>query len=133
MDIKKERYWLTPPELWGALNAEFNFEHDPCPCPKPDGYNSLILPWGKSNYVNPPFLKADSPHGGPSAFCRKAIEESEKGHTSVLILPLPWSLHLLMAAGAEMRYGGGVRWLEVETKRECPISRPQVIAVVRGK
>ena len=61
------RFWLTPPDFYQTLNREFNFDFDPCPCPRPKGYNSLILPWGKSNYVNAPFNKKDAPHGGPSA------------------------------------------------------------------
>lgn len=125
------RYWLTPPQTYAALNAEFAFDFDPCPCPKPEGYNSLVVPWGGSNYVNPPFLKADAPHGGPAAFVRKAIAEREAGKTSVMILPLPWSLGLLMKAGAEMRYGGVVHWLDVETKKPCPRAAPQVVAILR--
>jgi len=127
------RHWLTPPEFYDALNAEFRFTFDPCPCPRPDGYNSLVVPWGLSNYVNPPFNKKDAPHGGPSAFVRKAIAERENGNTSVMILPLPWNLGLLMAAGAELRYGGIVRWLDVETGKPCPRKAPQVIAVLRPK
>ena len=126
-----KRYWLTPPDVYASLNAEFQFDFDPCPCPRPEGYNSLVLPWGKSNYVNPPFLKVDAPHGGPAAFVRKAISEREEGKTSVVILPLPWSLGLLMKAGAEMRYGGIVHWLEADSKEPCKRSAPQVIAVLR--
>lgn len=126
------RYWLTPPDLWQQLNEEFHFDFDPCPCPRPPEYNSLVVPWGKSNFVNPPFLHSDAPHGGPASFARKAIEEAQAGKTSVLILPVPWSIHLLMAAGAEIRYGGKVRWLEVETGEACKRNAPQVIAIVRG-
>lgn len=126
-----KRYWLTPPETYAVLDAEFHFDFDPCPCPRPDGYNSLVLPWGRSNYVNPPFLKADAPHGGPAAFVRKAIIERDAENTSVLILPLPWSLGLLMKAGAEMRYAGIVHWLDVSTSEPCPRSAPQVVAVLR--
>lgn len=125
------RYWLTPPQFYSTLNAEFAFDFDPCPCPRPQGYNSLALPWGKSNYVNPPFNKKDAPHGGPSAFVRKAIAERERGATSVFVLPLPHSLGLLMAAGAEMRYGGIVHWLDADTGRPCPRRAHQVVAVLR--
>lgn len=126
-------FWITPPALMDALASEFSFDFDPCPYPPPEGYNSLVLPWGKSNYVNPPFNKKDAPFGGPSAFVRKAVEEQKQGNTSAFILPLPWNLGLLMAAGAEMRYGGIVRWLDGETGKECPRRAPQVIAVLRGK
>jgi hypothetical protein len=127
----KPKYWITPPEFYAALDTEFSFDFDPCPCPKPDRYNSLNVPWKHSNYVNPPFLRSDAPHGGPAAFVRKAIAERANGNTSVLVLPLPWNVGLLMAAGAELRYGGIVRWLDVETKVSCPRRAPQLIAVVR--
>lgn len=128
-----KHYWLTPPEFYSRLDAEFRFDFDPCPFPKPDGYNSLIVPWGNNNYVNPPFLKTDAPNGGPAAFVRKAIEESTQGKRSVFVLPLPWNIGLLMKAGAELRYGGIVRWLETETKEPCPRRAPQVIAIVNPK
>jgi hypothetical protein len=125
------RYWTIPPELYAALDAEFHFDFDPCPWPRPDGFNSLVLPWGRKNYVNPPFNKKDAPFGGPAAFVRKAIDERIKGNASVFVLPLPWNLGLLMEAGAELRYGGIVRWLEVETGKPCPRRAPQVIAILR--
>ena len=125
------RYWITPPDLYARLDAEFRFDFDPCPCPRPEGYNSLVLPWGRSNYVNPPFNKKDAPHGGPAAFVQKAMAERDAGKTSVMILPIPWSIGLLMQAGAEIRYGGRVRWLEAETGELCGRNAPQVIAVLR--
>ena len=129
----KERYWLTPPEKYAELNAEFNFDFDPCPCPRPLDYNSLVIPWGKRNYVNPPFLKVDAPFGGPSAFARKAIAECERGNSSVFILPLPWSIALLMRAGAQVRYGGEVNWLEADTKQPCKTKRAQGIFILEPK
>ena len=67
-----EKYWLTPPELYQKLDKEFNFDFDPCPYPKT--FDSLKMPWGKMNYVNPPFKKED---GGTAPFIHKAIEESK--------------------------------------------------------
>jgi hypothetical protein len=126
------QYWITPPDLREQLR-EFNFDFDPCPYPRPEGYNSLVVPWGRCNYVNPPFNKKDAPFGGPSSFVRKAITEQAMGNTSVFVLPLPWNLGLLMKAGAEMRYGGIVRWLDGCTGNPCPRRAPQVIAVLRGE
>ncbi len=70
--------------------------------------------------------------GGPSAFARKAIEEAQKGNTSVFVLPLPWNIALLMEAGAEVRYGGKWRWLEADSKEPGP-ARAQGIFILRGK
>ena len=129
--MNAERYWISPPEFLSKLDGEFHFDFDPCPYPLPTGYNSLLVPWGKRNYVNPPFRKKDSPHGGPAAFVRKAIAERAAGKTSVLVLPAPWSIGLLMAAGAEIRFGGNVRWLEVDSRKPCGRNAPQILAIVK--
>ncbi len=50
-----KHYWLTPPQLYAELDAEFSFDFDPCPHPVPPGFDGLTCEWGKSNYVNPPF------------------------------------------------------------------------------
>ena len=127
-----KRHWLTPLDMYARLNREFCFDFDPCPCPRADEYNSLVLPWGKSNYVNPPFLRADAPYGGPAAFARKAIAECANGNSSVVVLPLPWSIGLLMAAGAEVRYGGLVKWLDVDTGEPCKRHAHQALIVLKG-
>ena len=109
-------FWLTPPSIYEELNREFRFDFDPCPCPKPDGYNSLEIPWGRMNYVNPPFRKHDGVNGlGPTAFVRKAIAEQERGNGSVLLLPVQSYVNLLVEAGAELRSLGRVRWLEASS------------------
>ena len=50
-----KHYWLTPPALYAALDAEFHFDFDPCPYPLPEGFDGLTCEWGQSSYVNPPF------------------------------------------------------------------------------
>lgn len=116
-----KRYWLTPPGIYEDLNREFQFDFDPCPCPRPDGYNSLEIPWGQMNYVNPPFRKHDGVNGlGPTAFVRKAIAEHQQGRGSVLLLPVQSYVNLLVAAGAELRSFGRVRWLDATTKEPMP-------------
>lgn len=127
-------YWITPPELHALLTGMgFTFDFDPCPYPRPHDYNSLIEPWGKCNYVNPPFLKADGPYGGPSAFVHKAIAEQRLGNTSVFVLPAPNSIGLLLQAGATLTCGGKVRWLDTITGTPCPHARHQIIAVLEGE
>jgi len=126
------KYWLTPPELYERLNNEFHFDCDPCPYPRGER-NSLTEPWGKNNYVNPPFCRKDAPFGGPSAFVRKAVEERDKGSTSVIILPVPHSIGLLLDAGAEVRNGGIVRWIEADTGKPCPHGHRQGLFILRGK
>jgi hypothetical protein len=128
-----KRYWLTPPEIYKKLDDEFHFDFDPCPCPRPDGYNSLILPWGKSNYVNPPFCKVDGPYGGPTAFLKKAVEEQKEGKTSVIILPVRYYINIALEAGAEIRSAGRVRWLDVDTKEEWKSPHPAAVFILKGK
>ena len=130
MDTVK-RYWITPPELYALLSG-YRFDFDPCPYPRPEEYNSLVIPWGRCNYVNPPFCKKDAPFGGPSKFVRKAIAEQALGNTSVFVLPVPNSIGLLLEAGAKISYGGKVRWLDAETGDPCPHARYQSIAVLEG-
>ena len=114
MSVKK--YWLTPTEIYEKLNNEFHFDFDPCPYPRPEGYNCLKSEWGGVNYVNPPFRRSDGDGFGPTAFVKKAIEQQQKGKCSVILIPTQSYVNLLLDAGAELRSMGRVRWLEVNTK-----------------
>lgn len=71
--------WKTPNGVYDELNAEFNFDHDPCP----PNYivDGLTSEWGKSNFVNPPYGR-ELPK-----WIKKAYEESLKGRTVVLLIP----------------------------------------------
>jgi len=126
-----KRYWATPPDVMARLNAEFAFDYDPCPNPCPDGFDGLNVPWGKRNYVNPPFT------GGVMAWARKALAERDLGNMTVLILPFYQSrvLSFLEIEGAEMRYAGIVRWLALEDGEPNPASyrhmSPNALAIVR--
>lgn len=103
-----KHYWLTPPDLMAELQEEFGFDFDPCPYPRPEGFDGLEVEWGESNYVNPPFT------GGVTAWVRKAIEEHKKGKKIVLVFPLDKWVHMLVEAGAEIRNIGDVKWRAIE-------------------
>ena len=115
-----KHYWITPPDLYAELDAEFHFDFDPCPYPKPKGFDGLRRRWGKSNYVNPPF--GSIMHGrkkkGPTAWVRKAILEWQRGNRVVLVYPVDkWVLMLMKAIlgdHAQVRNLGDVRWLAIE-------------------
>jgi hypothetical protein len=112
-----KHYWITPPELYAHLDAEFGFDFDPCPHPLPAGFDGLTCEWGQSNYVNPPFgsIIHKGRKKGPTAWVRKAIIEQQKGKRVVLVYPVDkWVLMLLRAMGTQVRNLGDVRWLAVE-------------------
>jgi hypothetical protein len=112
----KKHYWLTPHDLYAQLNAEFSFTFDPCPYPKPEGFDGLTIDWGKSNWVNPPFgsIIHQGKKKGPTAWARKSIEESKKGKDVVMVYPIDKWILMLLAAGAEVRNLGNVKWLATE-------------------
>jgi len=116
-----KHYWLTPKALYDEMDAEFHFDFDPCPFPKPESFDGLTCEWGKSNYVNPPFGSIPPPSGkgrkiGPTGWMRKAIIEQAKGKLVVLVYPVDkWVLMMTKAMGvAEIRNLGDVRWCAIE-------------------
>lgn len=111
-----KHYWLTPPDLYRSLDAEFSFDFDPCPYPKPDGFDGLTCEWGASSYVNPPFgsIIHQGRKKGPTAWARKAIAEAEKGKSVVLVYSIDKWILMLLGAGAEVRNLGDVKWLATE-------------------
>ena len=140
-----KHYWLTPPDVYAKLDAEFHFDFDPCPYPLPAGFDGLTCDWGRSSYVNPPFgsilrfphngcqhvtatpksrtcVKCGSvgKKAGPTAWVRKAIAEHRKGKTVVLVYPIDkWVLMIvreILGDHAEIRNLGDVKWLAIEDR-----------------
>ena len=70
----------TPPDLYNNLHAEFNFDFDPCPLHGELKFDGLLIDWGKSNFVNPPWSDI-------ARWVIKAREECIKGNQSVLLVP----------------------------------------------
>ena len=82
--------WATPKEFYDELNAEFNFDFDPCPYNEGDIINDgLKIDWGKSNFVNPPYSQKLK-----EQFIIKGIEEMKKGNVSVFLIPVSTSTKL---------------------------------------
>jgi len=107
-----KHYWLTPKKIYDDLDKEFHFDFDPCPYPKPDGFDGLKEEWGSSSYVNPPF------EGGVTAWVRKSIEECKKGKKVVFVFPIDKWIHYMIESGAEIRNLKDVRWCSIEDGKE---------------
>jgi hypothetical protein len=123
------RYWVTPPDVMAKLHAEFDFDFDPCPHPRPEGFDGLVVPWGKRNWVNPPFM------GGMLKWARKAIAEWKQGKLCVFLCPQfqPRSIDLLGENGAEVRYAGRIRFLALEDGKPNPTKdvRGYILLILR--
>jgi len=131
----KVGYWLTPPDLMADLQAEFDFDFDACPYPRPAGFDGLKEPWGKRTWCNPPFNRSSGI--GMTAWARKAVTEAADGKMVVFIGPVRQFFAELLRAGAEVRFVGPVDW---ETSDGRPITsakgghaQNQVIFILRPK
>lgn len=93
-------HWQTPQWLYDELDAEFQFDYDPCPIQAE--FDGLTLSWGRSNFVNPPYNRIDKPK-----FIQKAYDEWRKGKTVVMLLPAATGtnqFHDLILPNAEVRF-----------------------------
>lgn len=115
-----KHYWLTPPALLKELQKRFDFDFDACPFPKPDDFDGLTCDWGTSTYVNPPFgsIMHEGRKKGPTAWARKAIEESKQGKRVVMVYPIDKWVLMMLAAGARVENLGDVRWHAIEDGTE---------------
>lgn len=111
-----KHYWLTPPDLYAQLDAEFHFDFDPCPFPLPEGFDGLSREWGQSSYVNPPFgsIMHFGKKKGMTAWVRKALAAQAEGKHVVMVYPIDGWILALLSAGAKVRNLGNVRWLATE-------------------
>ena len=76
--------WATPKEFYNKLDSVYHFNFDPCPYQS--DFDGLTIEWGGCNFVNPPYSRKLK-----EAFINKALEESKKGKTCVLLLPVSTS------------------------------------------
>lgn len=109
------------------MDKEFNFDFDPCP-PNPN-FNGILEEWGKSNFINPPYETKKQ-----NAFVEKALLESRKGKTCVLLIPARtstkrWHKWILPFAD-EIRFLEGRLHFD-DTSKPAPF--PSAIIVFRGK
>lgn len=76
----KSDKWQTPPYIYDPLNAEFQFNFDPCPIEwVPTDEDGLKTEWGTSTFVNPPYSKV-------ALWIKKSYDEWKKGKTVVMLI-----------------------------------------------
>lgn len=128
--------WFTPIEFYNVLNAEFNFNLDPCATDinhKCNKYftkqdNGLLQDWGGYNvFCNPPYGRAIA------AWVEKAYKEAKKDNTLIVML-LPartdtkW-FHNFIYHKAEIRFIKG-RLKFGGCKNSAPF--PSMVVIFKG-
>lgn len=75
----------TPPDVKWDIYQQYKIDHDPCPLfglkEGPDGLDESV-PWGKNNFVNPPWDKE-----GIANFAKRAVKEMGKGNNTYMLIP----------------------------------------------
>lgn len=119
-NLKENDNWATPKYFYEELNAEFNFDFDPCPFMHDTSkWNGLEVEWGSRNFINPPYSRKLK-----ESFVKKAISESKKGKLCVLLIPVSTSTALfhdfIKPNAKEIRFvRGRIPFCGINTKGEC--------------
>lgn len=132
--------WLTPPEVFEPLHAEFDFDidltasagHERLPLyftPEVDALTRSwsALPW--TGWCNPPY-------SNDGAFVKKAYEESLLGFTTVLLVyaktDVKWWHKYVLPFADEVRYiEGRVRFLLPDGTQGAPAPKGSAIIVFK--
>lgn len=114
--------YATPKAFYDELDNEFHFNFDPCPLNEHPGRgeDGLLMEWGSSTFMNPPY-------SNPMPWVRKAYEESLKGKVVVGLLrgdtSTQW-FHDYVLGKAEIRFiKGRIRF------NGNPAPFPSIIAI----
>lgn len=108
--------WKTPDSFYTALDNEFHFDFDPCPFQHDiNKWDGLKIEWKSVNYINPPYSRKLK-----EAFILKAIEESKKGKTCVMLLPVSTSTKIfhesILPNAKEIRFvKGRIKFIGINT------------------
>ena len=112
--------WKTPDYVYNKLNEEFKFDFDPCPLHNDiEKWDGLRNDWsGDSIYCNPPYQRILK-----EAFIAKAIQQSRRGKTVVMLLPVSTSTkvfhELILPTADEIRFvSKRIKFQGVNTKGE---------------
>jgi len=125
--------YFTPTKLLAELDAEFHFDGpDPCSI-NPEGLREFdgLGDWvGKTIFINPPYSK-------PVPWIQKAIEESKKGKTIVMLLKndrsTKWFHDLVKPNTIELRdIRGRVTFSSPNRKIQWHAPFPSLVVVFKG-
>ena len=85
MPKSKTQVHLTPNRVFSLIEQKWGFKQSDFfdPCPENPKFDGLKIDWHQVNYVNPPFEVNTL-----TAFVEKAVAESEKFRTSIMLLPV---------------------------------------------
>ena len=76
----KSDHWFTPPDFYAELDAEFDFDFDPCPLMSSE--DGLKKRWLGRVFCNPPYSKI-------SEFIRKGLWHLGCGDCEILVYLIP--------------------------------------------
>lgn len=123
--------WQTPPALLATLNAEFHFNHDPCPITWTlDDVDGLHSDWGTSTFCNPPYSQT-------GRWIKKAHDEWKKGKTVVMLINAVTdtiAFHEFILGKAELRFiKGRISFINpAEPAKRAPSPKPSMLVVFRA-
>ena len=120
--------WCTPKAVYDMLNAEFHFDFDPCPYPRSQE-DGLAIEWGKCNFVNPPYSETEK-------WCRKALIESLKGKTVVMLLRLDastkWFRDLILPNAEVRLFYDRISFINPQTGKASRSDHASILAIFNG-
>lgn len=103
-NVKSSDDYATPKKFYDKINAEFNFDFDPCPLRSQ--VNGLEIDWIGNVYCNPPYSNIEP-------FLNKAIKELNNGNAKKVVFLIPirsdtkyWH-NLIMKNASEIRFVKG--------------------------
>ena len=125
--------WETPDYLLKELEEEFGTMFDPCPINS--NMDGLLVNWLSPAFVNPPYSRILK-----EKFIRKSYNESLKGKTIIMLLPVSTStkiFHEVIYPNAEIRFiKGRVSFKGTNTKGEYVTNKKpmhdSMICIFRG-
>jgi len=123
--------WRTPPTLMADIYDRFKLDFDPCPYPRPKGWDGLKGDWHGRAFVNPPYGKETG------AWIQKALGELIAGRIEIAVFLIHartdtrWFQDLVLEQAEELYFiRGRVAFVGPDGRGE-PSPFPSLIAVLK--